>query len=193
VTSTYTVLGFNLQGPGDNINVWGDILNEEVFTLADEAIRGMASFAVSGTVTLTSTNGESNQARCAILNITGGTGGTVIVPNFSKTYVVRNGATGNVIISTGGATNATVEPGDLTVVFSDGSSVRQLMIAGYSIRDYIAAATLSSVELPAQVGNAGKFLKTDGTNATWQAPASTDLSDYATRILGVQVALAVAL
>jgi hypothetical protein len=193
VTSTYTTLGFNKQGAGDNTNTWGDVLNEEVFDLIDEAIRGRAAFALTGTVTLDATSGESNQARCMLLHATSGTGGTVVIPTVSKMYVAWNQTTGNMIVSTGGATTATVETGDLTVVFCDGSSVRQLMIAGYTIRDYIAAATLSTVELPSQTGNAGKFLKTDGVNATWQAPASTDLSDYATRILGVQVALAVAL
>lgn len=193
MTSTYTTLGFNKQGAGDGANVWGDVLNEEVFDLVDEAIRGRAAFALSGTVTLTNTNGESGQARCAMLHATSGTGGTVIIPTFSKLYVVWNQSTGNMVVSTGGATTATVEAGDLTLIFSDGASVRQLMIAGYTLREYVAAATLSKVELPAQTGNAGKYLKTDGTNATWQAPASTDLSDYATRILGVQIALAVAL
>lgn len=47
--------------------------------------------------------------------------------------------------------------------------------------------------LPLQTGNAGKFITTDGVNASWHTLVATDLSDYATKILGVQVALAVAL
>lgn len=190
----YTPLGFNKQDTGSGTNVWGSILNDEGLALIDEAIRGRAAFTLTGTHTLDATNGESNEARCALLHATGGTGGTVLIPSISKLYVCWNQTTGNMVVSTGAATTATLETGDLTVVFCDGSSVRQLMIAGYTLREYVAAALIGgSVELPAQAGNAGKYLKTDGTNATWQAPASTDLSDYATRILGVQVALAVAL
>lgn len=193
MASTATPLGFNKQGTGDNVNTHGVVLNEEVFDLIDEAIRGRAAFALTGTVTLTATNYESNQARCMLLHATSGTGGTVIIPTISKLYIAWNQSTGNMVISTGGATTATVETGDLMVIFSDGDKVRQLMIAGYTIREYVAAAAFSEIELPAQTGNAGKYLKTDGTNASWQAPASTDLSDYATSIKGLQVALAVAL
>lgn len=193
MTTTATPLGFAKQGAGDNTNTWGDVLNTDVFDLIDEAIRGRAAFALTGTVTLTATNYDSNQARCMLLHATSGTGGTVLIPAISKLYVVWNQSTGNMVISTGGATTTTLETGDLTVVFTDGDKVRQPMVDGYTVREYVAAATLSEVELPAQTGNGGKFLKTDGTNATWQRQTSEDLEDYATNILGVQVALAVAL
>jgi hypothetical protein len=176
MVSTYSSLGFNKQGTGDNSNTWGVKLNDEVIDLIDEAIRGRAAFACSGAVTLTATNAVSNQARCAILHITSGTGGTVTIPDISKLYLVYNQASGNVVISASGGTDATIESGDATVVFCDGTNVRPLMIAGLSLRDYIAAATLSEVELPSQTGNSGKFIRTDGTNATWQTILSTDIS-----------------
>lgn len=194
MASTYTSLGLTRQGTGDNVNLWGTILNDETITLIDEAIRGRAAFALTGTVTLTATAAVSNQARCMLLHATSGTGGTVTIPAISKLYIVWNQSTGNMIVTTGGATTATLETGDLTVIFCDGDKVRQIMIGGYTVKEYVAAAMLGVPgTLPAQAANAGKFIKTDGTNATWQFPATTDLSDYATRILGVQVALAVAL
>ena len=54
------------------------------------------------------------------------------------------------------------------------------------------AWTYNAGALPAQAGNAGKFVKTDGVTASWQAVASTDLSDNAA-FLGRAVALAVVL
>lgn len=193
MASTYTALGFNKQGTGDNTNTWGVVLNDEALELIDEAIRGRAAFALTGTVTLTATSAVSNQARCMLLHATSGSGGTVIIPAISKLYIVWNQSTGDMIVSTGGATTATLETGDLTVIFCDGDKVRQLMIGGYTVKEYIAAATLSEVELPSQTGNDGKFVKTDGTNATWQQIQSTDIGDYATAVKGLAVAMAVAL
>lgn len=194
MASTYTSLGFNRQGTGDNTNTWGAVLNDEVITLIDEAIRGRAAFALTGTVTLTATNGVSNQARCMLLHATSGTGGTVIIPTVSKLYVAWNQSTGNMVISTGGATTTTVEAGDLTVIFCDGDKVRQIMVGGYTVREYVAASLLGVPgTLPAQASNAGKFVKTDGTNATWQQIQSTDIGDYATAVRGLAVAMAVAL
>lgn len=182
MTGTYTPLGFSKQGTGDNNNVWGVELNESAIQLIDEAIRGKVAFSLSGPKTLTSQNGGSNEARCMFLDVTGGTGGTILIPSYSKLYVVRNGSSGNVIISTGGATTVTLEAGDLNIAISDGAAVRQLQIAGLNLRDYIAAAGFSDVELPAQAGNAGKFVRTDGTNATWQQIQTADIGDFQTEV-----------
>lgn len=194
MASTYTPLGLTKQAVGENVNTWGTILNDETVALIDEAIRARAAFALTGTVTLTSTSAVSNQARCMLLHATSGTGGTVVIPTISKLYIVWNQSTGNMVVSTGGATTATLETGDLTVIFTDGDKVRQIMIGGLSVKEYVAAAMLGVPgTLPAQAGNAGRFVKTDGTNATWQFPATTDLSDYNTNVKGLAVALAVAL
>jgi len=184
MASTATPLGFNKQGTGDNPNTWGEKLNAEALDLIDEAIRGRAAFALTGTYTLDATNYESNEARCMLLHATSGTGGTVIIPTTSKLYVAWNQSSGDMIISTGGATTATLETGDLTVIFCDGDKVRQLMIAGMAIREYIEAATLSEVELPAQTGNGGKFIRTNGTSATWERIQSGDIEDFDTAIAG---------
>lgn len=191
MTSTFTPLGFEKQGTGDNENTWGEVLNA-VLELIDEALRGRAAFALTGTYTLDATNGQSNEARCALLHATSGTGGTVIIPAVSKAYLAWNQSTGNMVISCGGAVTTTLEPGDLTIIWCDGAKVRQPMISDLNLRDYIGAATLSEVELPAQAGNAGKFIKTDGVNANWQRLQTTDFEDYAT-FFGRFVALAAAL
>lgn len=179
MTSTATPLGFNKQGSGDNTNTWGEVLNDEALELIDEAIRGRAAFALNGPVTLTATNYESNQARCALLHATSGVGGTVTIPAISKLYAVWNQSAGDMIVTTGGATTTTVESGDLTLVFCDGAKVRQLMVAGYTVREYVAAAAFAQVELPAQPGNAGKVLYTDGSNAYWHTLQTADVADFA--------------
>ena len=58
MASTFTSLGFELQGTGDNTNTWGVVLNL-VLTLVDEAIRGRVQLSLSGTTyTLDATNGD---------------------------------------------------------------------------------------------------------------------------------------
>lgn len=160
MASSATPLGLNKQGTGDNVNTWGNVLNAEALDLIDEAIRGMVSFSLSGTKTLDATNYEPNEARCAFINVTGGTGGTVSIPSISKLYMVRNASTGNVIISTGGATTATIEAGMVAPVVCDGASVWTLRIADLNLKDYIDAAILDGTvtDLPATTGNEGKAL-----------------------------------
>ena len=100
----YTPNGLNKQTPGTNDNAWGDVLNDEVIQLVDEFVAGRASFTLSGTKTLTSTNGVSNEARMAILHVTGGTGGDVVIPARSKLYLVFNQASGDVRLAPSGGT-----------------------------------------------------------------------------------------
>jgi hypothetical protein len=194
MASTYSLrFRLNFQAPGDNLNLWGTILNVGVFQLLEDAIAKRLAFTLSGAKTLTSALGASDEARSAFLDITGGTGGTITIPSVEKIYLVNNSATGNVVVTTGAGVVATVQPGEMNFVVCDAANVRMLGVNGLSLKDYVTSVAFSaSGALPAQAGNAGKFVKTDGANATWQFPASTDLSDYATNVKGLQVALAVA-
>lgn len=163
MTSIYTPLGLNKQGTGDNQNAWGDILNGEVIDLVDEAIRGIASFSLSGTTTLLASSGVSNQSRCAILNVTGGTGGQIGIPSVSKLYLVRNAASGEVTVTTGGPTAAVIPPATILPVVCDGASVWTLRISDLPLKDYIDAAVLAATgSLPATTGNEGKALVVSG-------------------------------
>lgn len=211
--SSYTASArYTLQATGENLSVWGVILNNGVFQLVDDNVNGIESFALSGAKMLTSVNGATDEARKAILNITGGTGGTITIPSVSKLYVVLNASAGDVILTTGGATNATVKAGEKCFVACDASAVKRvqgtdfgsarLTNVGYPSASTDAASkqyaddlafTANAGILPAQTGNAGKLLGTNGSVASWRTIAASDLTDYATAILGLQVALAVAL
>lgn len=184
----------NLQAPGENLNTWGTLLNAGVFQLLEDAIARRIAFALSGAKVLTSVNGADDEARCAFVDVTGGTGGTITIPGAEKIYLVRNGATGDVIVTTGAGLSATVTPGEVNLVVCDASNVRPLGPNAQSVKAYVdgVAWSYNAGNLPAQPGNAGKFLKTDGATPAWSAPASTDLSDYSA-LIGKAVALAVAL
>lgn len=195
MASTYSIrFRLNFQAPGDNVNVWGSTLNSAVFQLLEDAIARRVAFTLSGAKTLASANGATDEARCAFLDVTGGSGGTITIPSVEKIYLVRNNSTGNVIVTTGAGTTVTLASSEFTWVMCDGSNVATQGFNGLGWYAYVQSVAFSaSGALPAQGGNAGKFVKTDGVNASWQFPASTDLSDYQTNIKGLQVALAVAL
>ncbi len=187
-------LRFELQFTGENINLWGEKLNAAL-TRADHAIAGWVSKPLTGHASLNAVNDGPDEARAAMVRFTGALSepATVSIPSVSKTYLVWNAADRVVTITTGGGTSVPVDPGDIVWVACDGANVRTPGYGGLSIKDYVAAAGFSEVELPAQAANGGKYLKTDGANATWQSPSASDLADYQTAIKGLQVALAVAL
>lgn len=198
--SGYTArLRLEKQFTGENINLWGDKLNATLDRVDDFA-GGYLAVAITGNTAITSANDNTaaDQARMASLKFTGALSSTatITIPSVGKLYWVWNGCTGgSITITTGSGNTVTVPAGDIAPVFCDGTNVKTLTISTYDIKGYVdqVAWTYNAGNLPAQVGNAGKFVTTDGTNASWSSIASTDLSDYSTAILGVQVALAVAL
>jgi len=186
-------LRFELQFTGENINLWGDKLNA-VLGHADYAVAGFLTKALSGNVALTTANAGDDEARAAMIKFTGAGPFTVTIPSVSKAYTIWNACSAAVTLSTGAGSSVAVDPGDVVPITCDGSNVMTPGYGGLSIKDYIGAVAWASAAgaLPAQAGNAGKFVKTDGTNASWQALSSADLSDNAT-FFGRAVALAIVL
>ena len=191
----------NYQAPGDNLNTWGTILNNGVFQLLEDAVAGMASFTLSGPRALISTNGATDEARCAVLNVTGGTGGTITAPSVKKVYLVRNASSGPVIITTGSGFTATFSAGEVGFCAGDGTNFYRTTVTtdfgGVALtsvgaptantdaatKGYVdgVAFTMAGGSLPGQSGNAGKALITNGTIASWGIPTLTtsDITDYA--------------
>jgi len=102
----------NFQAPGENLNTWGGLLNTQVFQLLEDAIAKRVAFSLSGSKTLTTANGATDEARCAFLDVTSGTGGTITIPPLEKMYLVRNAASGAVVITTGAGASATAVAGE---------------------------------------------------------------------------------
>lgn len=147
-----------------NQNAWGLLANEDFGSdRLEQAIIGTASYALSGTKTLSRVNGETDEARMRVQNITGGTGGTVTIPAVPIWYWFINGASGPVTV-TNGSNSVVVPSGSSTSVFSpNGSALSMGLTKGYV--DGLALST----SLPGQTGNAGSAIFTDGTNASWVA------------------------
>ena len=167
MTINYTsLLGLAQPVTGTESGTWGTVVNDEITALVEQAVAGGTSIDVTaGNVTLTDTDGTSNQARNAILLITGtpGTSRNVIAPSSSKVYVVVNGSDAAIVLKGSATTGITIPTGTKTIAFWDGSDFVSLSSSVFSIFGTSAA------------GGAARFYEdTDnGTNYTGlQAAAS---------------------
>jgi len=136
MASTYTTnLKLTKQADGENPNSWGQILNDGVISLLDDAIAGYQTITVGTTTTVTLTNnqGSGDQARSAILEINGTVGGShnnivVLIPNNSKSYIVKNSVsynddTDSVVLRVAGNTGATLKQADTALYVTNGTTV----------------------------------------------------------------------
>ena len=127
--STYsTDLRLELIGNGEQTGTWGTTTNNNLGTLVEQAIAGVASISIAGltSYTLTALNGASDQARNAVLVLTGALTANcnVIAPSVQKLYIVSNQTTGgyNVNIKTSGGTAVTVLNGTNQFVYCDATN-----------------------------------------------------------------------
>jgi hypothetical protein len=163
---------FEGQDTGDNEETWGVVLNATL-GLIDASADGWSAYALSGTKTLTSTNYAADEARMRVQHVSSGTGGTITIPGVEKWYIVRNASTGDVILTTGGGTTATIPTGGTQIVICDGTNCRiardQTLyneLAAYV--DATAFATQAG-DYPALTGNGLKVLRVNsaGTTVEW--------------------------
>jgi hypothetical protein len=119
-----SLLGLAQPVPGTEANTWGTVVNDEITALIEEAVAGGETIDVtSGNVTLTNTVGTANQARNAILVITGtpGTSRNIVAPSQSKAYMVVNGSNDAVVIKGSATSGVTLPAGTQAVVAWNGS------------------------------------------------------------------------
>ena len=127
--STYsTSLRLELIGNGEQAGNWGNTNNVNLGTLLEQAIAGVESVAISGTsYTLTTGNGVSDQARNAVIVLTGTLAANcnVIVPTVDKTYTFRNATTGgfSVVVKTAAGSGVTIANGFTQSVYCDATNV----------------------------------------------------------------------
>lgn len=133
------------QPAGSNPATWGDPHLNQATQRLEEAICGFCSFTLSGAATLSTANFTGDQAHFAVLNVTGGTGGTVTIPSVEKLYTVINGSTGQVVITTGSGLNATLNAGEVYGVACDGANCRLIQAAAFANGSSIKAANISDI------------------------------------------------
>jgi hypothetical protein len=97
MSSSYsTDLRIELVGNGEQSGVWGTTTNNNLGTLIEDAIAGLANVSIiSANQALTAFNGVADQARCAAVNLTTSSWPSpasfnVYVPPVTKLYVIIN-------------------------------------------------------------------------------------------------------
>ena len=130
MTSTYSSsLRLELMATGDQSGTWGDTTNTNLGTLLEQAITGYLSVAQGdvANLTLTTVNGGSDQARNAIVNVTGALTASrnVVVQTANKLYLIKNATTGGfgIVVKTAAGTGVTIANGASRWVYSDGTNV----------------------------------------------------------------------
>jgi hypothetical protein len=165
MADTYTTRNrFEKMEPGAYADTWASRANGQFGSdLLDAAMDGVEGFALSGSLTLTTANGSSDQARKRVLNVTSGTGGTITIPNLEKAYLVRNASSGNVIITTGSGTTATIKSGNVQFVFCDGSNAcYAAKVLDFGSDNITTTGTLT----PTTISCPGSLTLTRGWNGT---------------------------
>lgn len=125
--STYSPsLRIELIGEGEQDGIWGQTTNNNLGELIEQAIAGITTVDVTAAnVTLTSFNGTVDQARSAILVVTGSNvvAREVTIPNEPKTYIVTNSTSQIVGIKTSSGAAFSCAAGTQTTLYCDGSNV----------------------------------------------------------------------
>ena len=176
MTSAYTTrIRLTKQGSGDNDSTWGTVLNDEVIDLTDFAIAGYTTISLTAAdVSLTANDGSADQARSAMLELSGilTAARTVYLPAVSKMYVVRNNTSGaySATVLVNGGTGYAVPQGESAVIYCDAVSVREAASPLVTQFTSISTGVLTATS-------------TTGTNAAYTGFVS------ATNITGVNVSV----
>ena len=154
-----TLLGLAKPVTGTETGQWGDVVNDEITSLLEDAVANAATFSVtSGNVTLTTTNGASNQARMSTLIITGtpGTTRNVVAPSQAKIYQVINQSDGAVVIKGSATTGVTIAAGATGTVVWNGSDFVEVnsTSSGRIIKGNLQVTGNLQVDGNTQLGNA---------------------------------------
>ena len=156
MTISYTaLLGLAQPVTGTETGQWGTVVNDEITALLEDAVANAASISVTaGNVTLSTTNGSSNQARMSTLIITGtpGTTRNVVAPSQAKIYVVINQSDGAVVIKGAATSGVTIGAGQTAQVAWNGSDFVE--IGNYVHGNFVVNGNLS-VNGDSTLGNAG--------------------------------------
>jgi hypothetical protein len=166
--STFSpALRIELIGSGEQSGVWGNTTNNNLGDLVEQAITGATDLNVTAAdVTLTALNGVTDQARSAVLIVTGTAGVTrvITIPNANKAYTVKNRSDATVQIKTASGTAFDVPTLSEAYVYCNGLNV----ITGRVITDGANAITslASPFNSPAFTGTPTAPTASLGTNTT---------------------------
>ena len=167
MTTAYTpILQLALPVTGELNGTWGDVVNNNITSMVEQAIAGLATINTWTTAshTLTTADGTTDEARCAILQCSGapGAAATVICPAFSKVYIIKNSVTGGyaVTLKTSAGTGISVPNGGTALLYCDGTNV----VSGGGLNgDVVGPASATDTAIATFDGVTGKLIKNNAS------------------------------
>lgn len=169
MANTYSpLLRLIRQTIGDNKWTWGNYENTNVTELLEQAIAGVTTVTVAGSTgyTLTSGNGIVDEARSAVIVVTGAITQqvNVVCPSSPKIYYVKNGTSGGYGINfkTASGVGVVIPNGSSNMVFCDGTNIVQGISASsiLSAIDGVPIGQVTPALLTGTTVSAGNFTYT---------------------------------
>ena len=165
--TTYTpILQLALPATGELNGTWGTTVNDNITSMVEQAIAGLATVNTwtAASHTLTTANGTTSEARCAILQCSGapGAAATVICPTASKVYIIKNSVTGGyaVTLKTSAGTGVSVANGSTALLYCDGTNV---VSGGGLSGDVVGPASATDTAIATFDGVTGKLIKNNAS------------------------------
>ena len=128
-TQYTSTLKLALPVTGELSGTWGDVVNDNITSMVEQAVAGLATINTwtANAHTLTVANGTTSESRCAMLVAADGAGlaaaGEIVCPAASKLYVLRNGSSYTITLKTSAGTGIAVPVGQTAFLFCDGTNV----------------------------------------------------------------------
>jgi hypothetical protein len=207
MSSSYSSnLRVELIGSGDQAGTWGSTTDNNFAYIFDTAIAGYQAVTVTSTAqALTYLNGPTstaslNQSIYAMLKFNSASAATAIyAPPVSKQYIIWNNSGYTITIynstvignTTAAGSGVAIATGDKVTVWSDGTNFYD--VKGNNVTGTVAITNGGTGQVtanaafnalaPAQTSANGKYLKSDGTNTSWDA-IDISTSDVSGVLLG---------
>ena len=160
MASTYSNLGIELIGTGDQSGTWGTTTNTNLGTALEEAIVGTVNQAVTAvdlTLPWSTASNATQVARHLRLNLTGSSGGAsnLIVPTLAsgKNYIIKNSSDTAITVKTAAGTGILVPAGESRSLYQDGTDV--VVSDSYHSGTFIGAGEFTTLSASSTVSGAG--------------------------------------
>lgn len=167
MTTAYTpILKLALPVTGELNGTWGDVVNNNITSMVEQAVAGLATINTwtANSHTLTTADGTTSESRCAMLVIDDDGAGnpsaaaTVICPAATKAYIVQNLCGQTVTVKTAAGTGIAVPNNQSALVFCDGTNV----VTGAFNGDVVGPASATNNAIVRYDGTTGKLIQDSG-------------------------------
>jgi hypothetical protein len=181
-TQYTSILKLALPTTGELDGTWGDVVNNNITSMVEEAIAGLSTINTwtTNSHTLTTANGTTSESRAAILVLTDSGGaltgaGEVICPDASKVYIVKNDTGETITVKTSAGTGVEINDGTVKVLMCDGTNVVNAASVDLNVNSTIGTnnVLLGATALDSMVSGAGNTAIGSGSLSSFTGTGST--------------------